>query len=475
MKFSSIALAFPDMPPVDFAKLVKSIRDDGLLEPILVYDGEIVDGRHRFLACERAQVKQKYTKLSGSHEKMRRIVLARNDARRHMTTSQRAMAAAKLAELERGNPGPRNSKGKFESSPKPPRGGFGESTQADLAKDFKTSERSVNRARIVIKRGGAALVKKVERGEVTVAQAAREVRAQDRSPGTARLAKSSNVYSPKAWAHLSGDRQEEIIEAGFAAPKATMNKQTDTSIDWAKHSWNPVTGCLHACPYCYARDIAQTLYPEKFAPTFRPDRLNAPYRVQVPTEARTDIAYKNIFTCSMADLFGRWVPKEWIEAVLRAAKDNPQWNFLMLTKFPKRYVEFTFPKNVWVGTTVDCQARVVAAEKALADVNASVRWLSIEPMLEPLKFSRLDLFQWLVIGGASASGKTPEWRVPTSWWAPLQVEAEQLGLKVYHKTNLYQRDLQFPGRKGGSAMAAPASFQYLKKKTRSEIILGEAV
>ena len=63
--------------------------------------------------------------------------------------------------------------------------------------------------------------------------------------------------------------------------------------------------------------------------------------------------------------------------------------------------EFTIPANAWIGTTVDLQARVANAEKAFEKVKADVKWLSIEPMLESLKFSRLDLLKWVVIGGAS--------------------------------------------------------------------------
>ena len=87
----------------------------------------------------------------------------------------------------------------------------------------------------------------------------------------------------------------------------------------------------------------------------------------------------------MADLFGRWVPGEWIERILATVAANPQWNFLFLTKFPKRMSEFVIPPNAWMGTTVDLQARVANAEKVFEKVKASVRWLSIEPMLEPLR------------------------------------------------------------------------------------------
>ena len=140
-----------------------------------------------------------------------------------------------------------------------------------------------------------------------------------------------------------------------------------TKIDWADASWNPVTGCLHGCAYCYAKKIAERFagcdtgstygygtsrewrrinpymvnapmfevgkdrppinvrfnnktqkteisvapYPFGFAPTFRYDKLEEPQHWKTP---------KNIFVCSMADLFGDWVPAEWIWHVFSAAR-----------------------------------------------------------------------------------------------------------------------------------------------------------
>lgn len=115
-----------------------------------------------------------------------------------------------------------------------------------------------------------------------------------------------------------------------------------------------------------------------------PDMLSAPYR-RPPSEAATDISYRNIFTCSMADLFGNWVPKEWIEAVLRVVRENPQWNFLFLTKFPLRMTEFEYPDNAWLGTTVDLQARVPNAERATRPPSArSLRARQVRPEQLPV-------------------------------------------------------------------------------------------
>src|SRR5215207_4518746 len=147
----------------------------------------------------------------------------------------------------------------------------------------------------------------------------------------------------------------------------------------------------------------------------------------------------------MTDLFGPWIPREWVETVLEAVRDNPQWNFIFLTKFPERIAEFDIPKNAWMGTTVDRQSRVRNAEEAFASFECPVKWLAVEPMLEPLQFKRIDLFNWLVIGGATKSKRSPEWKPPYSWHADLTKQATEVGVKVYHQTNLLgARRLELP-------------------------------
>ena len=243
-----------------------------------------------------------------------------------------------------------------------------------------------------------------------------------------------------------------------------LNKQDNASIEWAQFSWNPITGCKHDCSYCYARDIAKRFYPQDFEPSIYPDRFSAPYNTKVLEAAKQNTAYKNIFTGSMADLFGRWVPTEWIESVFMVVAENPQWNFLFLTKFPKRMVEFDYPENAWLGTSVDCQARVTAAEEAFKNVSSGTKWLSVEPMLEPLKFNHLDRFDWIVIGGASRSSGTPAWVPPLDWVIDLHNQARAAGCKIYYKDNLLlegeYRLREYPWE-DAEEKRLPDSFKYL--------------
>lgn len=150
-----------------------------------------------------------------------------------------------------------------------------------------------------------------------------------------------------------------------------------TKIDWCNSTWNPVTGCLHGCEYCYARRIAERFstehknprpyipvsdvptrrvrtkpepYPYGFKPTFHRYRLDQPSKWSEP---------RTIFVCSMADLFGDWVPDEWIREVFQACEDAPWHRYLFLSKNPGRYCNLEragiMPKgdNFWFGATFD--------------------------------------------------------------------------------------------------------------------------
>lgn len=156
-----------------------------------------------------------------------------------------------------------------------------------------------------------------------------------------------------------------------------------TKIDWCDSTWNPVTGCLHGCEYCCARRIAERFCAEEKCLTFIGDtKFLSPYELEQPAEHkgkkepypfgfsptlhkyRLDEPKKwekprTIFVCSMADLFGEWVPDEWIHEVFKACEAAPQHRYLFLTKNPGRYSGLTragimpHGENFWFGATFD--------------------------------------------------------------------------------------------------------------------------
>jgi len=153
LAFHALADLFPMLDGEPFAELVADIREHGLHEPIVVFEGQILDGRNRYRACEAAGIEPTFTVYQGDDPVA--YVVSLNLRRRHLDESQRAMVAAKLATLKLGDN--QHSKGLP----------IGRSSEL-----LNVGERTVARAREVIDHGATELVQAVERGAVSVSAAA---------------------------------------------------------------------------------------------------------------------------------------------------------------------------------------------------------------------------------------------------------------------------------------------------------------
>nr|DAW33103.1 MAG TPA: Protein of unknown function (DUF5131) [Caudoviricetes sp.] len=230
-----------------------------------------------------------------------------------------------------------------------------------------------------------------------------------------------------------------------------------TKIDWCDSTWNPVTGCLHGCEYCYARKIAERFstekkyerpyepvlpvptrrvrtepepYPYGFKPTFHRYKLDEPQKWKKP---------RTIFVCSMADLFGEWVPDEWIKEVFKACDAAPQHRYIFLTKNPHRYYDLiekgilTEHDNWWLGSTIDRDS----AKKQRFQKWGYNSFTSIEPLLEPI-YVGLGSFgsdKWVIIGAETGIRKGKV--VPDRSWIDLIVSAANITrMKVFMKESL---------------------------------------
>lgn len=246
-----------------------------------------------------------------------------------------------------------------------------------------------------------------------------------------------------------------------------MNK---SKIEWCDSTWNPVTGCLHNCPYCYADKIANRFsmtnmhkitgltpqnevllepyigfakdgqskidpYPFGFSPTFHRYRLGEPAR---KTKGQ------KIFVCSMADLFGDWVPDEWIEEVFKACEQAPQHKYMFLTKNPHRYWEMMsckeFPdnENYWFGNTITKQSDFVWAW-------AQNHFYSIEPIIQPIDLLEVfdddsglryvDCVKWVIIGAETGNRKNKV--IPKREWVENIVgQCNAANVPVFMKNSL---------------------------------------
>lgn len=251
-----------------------------------------------------------------------------------------------------------------------------------------------------------------------------------------------------------------------------------TKIDWADSTWNPVTGCLHGCEYCYARRIAERFcgvsethnnecchecqwitevtgeihdlnepiydfdngcnapYPFCFDPTFHRYRLDEPRKWKKP---------RNIFVCSMADLFGEWVPDEWIRQVFEACKAAPQHRYLFLTKNPLRYKELKdllplhrHPPAVaemWFGHSYTGKGDY----KPMCLHPMHSRFVSIEPLLHDL--SEQDMMvvaaanDWIIIG-AETGHRNGKVMPKKSWVDGIVYYAKKNNVPVFMKESL---------------------------------------
>lgn len=482
-EYHPISNWYPRQTGDDLQSLKDNIANIGQQRPIILFEGMIADGRHRYEICLELGIEPRFETFTGTFEELDALLQALNAHTKPITKGQRIAIGlereayyaeqAKKKENER-----KSTSANWQKSDEE----IHAMSKASQAVDIP--ERTLHRAKAT-RKASPELYDAIVQDEIAPSAAYEVASDPDKletferltndpvNPLPAREAVKVAKQTPNIKPANSGvilladynlmtDSEKHEVMQFDIANNSTFNKQKGDSIEWAQWSWNPVTGCKHECPYCYARDIANRFYAHGFQPAIIPSRLDAPYSQRVPMQAENDTSYKNVFVCSMADLFGRWVPTEWIQAVLDVCEDNPQWNFLFLTKFPIRMSEFNFPDNCWVGTTVDHQARVKNAEKAFAKVNAKVKWLSIEPMLTPLKFNDLSMFQWVVLGGSSSSNETPEWKPPFEWIANLTQDAWQVGTKVYFKTNLLERVKQFPMLGQDSELRTlPKSLAYL--------------
>ena len=240
-----------------------------------------------------------------------------------------------------------------------------------------------------------------------------------------------------------------------------------TRIDWADATWNPVSGCLHGCEYCYARGIANRFglpyapkigdpgmegakkydsvegmdtmleltkpyekngrkqpYPMGFLPTFHRYRLDEPKRWTKP---------RTIFVCSMADLFGNWVPDEWIKAVFDACGEAPQHRYLFLTKNPKRIMKLL--NSDILPMAIDCWWGASTPHKGDSFNVGLKSFVSIEPIMEDFTGATQCNAQWAIIGAETGNRKGKV--IPKKDWIMTFVEScEDQGTPVFMKESL---------------------------------------
>ncbi len=409
-------------------KLKESIKKYGLITPITITsDNIIISGHRRCLAVKELEYKEiavnVKAKLKTDNEKA--IAVIESNKQREKTNEQKTRefielkkiesVKSKERQVEHGDTAPGKNKTLKENFPEVNKGQARDKAAKEIGWSGKTAEKAEK------------IIDIIDQGNE-----------EDSKEYTNILNKS--VYK----AYKKAKKEKKIVVKEKDIPKKTSTFNfTNDNIEWAKWTWNPVTGCKHGCKYCYARDIAKR-FDGHFKPTFYEDRLQAPEKTKIPKAKLKELGIHNVFVCSMADLFGEWVPQEWIDTVINVVRNNTQWNFLFLTKNPKRMIDIEWPDNAWIGTTIDKQSRVKESESAFKKIKAKVKFISCEPLNEKIIFSDISIFDWLIIGARSKSTQQVEFQPEWEWVESLVLQARDANVKKYFKPNLTVVPKEYP-------------------------------
>ena len=207
-----------------------------------------------------------------------------------------------------------------------------------------------------------------------------------------------------------------------------------TKIEWTERTWNPITGCTklsEGCAHCYAEVMSRRLcamgnpkYVNGFKSTIHHEALKEPFNWEKPS---------TIFVCSMSDLFHKDVPFEFIDKVFSVIKDTPQHNYQILTKRAERMAEYfetrKIPHNVWIGVTVeneDTKSRI----DDIRCLDATVKFLSCEPLLGDLGELNLEGVNWIIVGGESGSQARP---MKEEWVLNIKRQADANNIPFFFK------------------------------------------
>ncbi len=206
-------------------------------------------------------------------------------------------------------------------------------------------------------------------------------------------------------------------------------------IEWTEQTWNPTSGCTKispGCKHCYAETMAIRLkamgaqgYANGFQLAIHPYRLAQPLKRKKPT---------TYFVNSMSDLFHENIPDAFLDDVFSVISKTPQHTFQILTKrsdrLPSYFTNRKCPKNVWLGVSVEDRTFGLPRIEGLRQVDANIRFLSVEPLLESLGNINLAGIHWVIVGGESGPRARP---MQKEWVDEIRMQCEAENVAFFFK------------------------------------------
>lgn len=206
-------------------------------------------------------------------------------------------------------------------------------------------------------------------------------------------------------------------------------------IEWTEKTWNPSAGCTKissGCRNCYAETMAIRLqaigvegYENGFQFNIVPNRLHDPFKRKKPTV---------YFVNSMSDIFHESMPDDYLDKIFNVIELTPYHTYQILTKRADRMFQYLskriIPSNIWLGVTVDNRKEGLPRIDKLRDLQASILFLSVEPLLEDLGIINLKNIDWVIVGGESGSKARP---MEKEWVVNIKQQCEEADIAFFFK------------------------------------------
>jgi protein gp37 len=208
-----------------------------------------------------------------------------------------------------------------------------------------------------------------------------------------------------------------------------------SKIEWTEETWNPTTGCTKVsagCKNCYAEVMANRLqamgtpgYENGFEFSIMSDRLEQPLKKKKATK---------YFVNSMSDLFHEKMPQNFLDKIMGVIDLTPQHIYQILTKREDKMFEYfqerRVPENIWLGVTVEDKKHGVPRIDKLRNIDATIKFLSVEPLLEDIGEIDLTGIHWVIVGGESGAKARP---MKKEWALNVKRQCEEQNVAFFFK------------------------------------------
>ncbi len=206
-------------------------------------------------------------------------------------------------------------------------------------------------------------------------------------------------------------------------------------IEWTEKTWNPSAGCTKissGCKNCYAETMAirlQAIGVEGYENGFSFNLVQS--RLSEPLKRKKSTVY---FVNSMSDIFHKDMPEDYLNKIFNVIEKTPHHTYQILTKRADRMLQYLsnreIPRNIWLGVTVENKKEGLPRIDMLRQLNATVLFLSIEPLLEDLGKINLTKIDWVIVGGESGNKARP---MEKDWVFKIKQQCEEEDVAFFFK------------------------------------------